>query len=55
LNGVSERDIMRQTGHKSAEMLARYIPHRGDLHPQRRRRARHLAPEKKGFSEISGC
>lgn len=25
LNGVSERDIMRQTGHKSAEMLARYI------------------------------
>jgi integrase len=25
MNGVSERDIMRQTGHKSAEMLARYI------------------------------
>ena len=25
INGVSERDIMRQTGHKSAEMLARYI------------------------------
>jgi hypothetical protein len=25
MNGVSERDIMRQTGHKSTEMLARYI------------------------------
>jgi integrase len=25
MNGVSERDIMRQTGHKSAQMLARYI------------------------------
>jgi integrase len=25
MNGVSERDIMRQTGHRSAEMLARYI------------------------------
>ena len=25
MNGVSERDIMRQTGHKSAEMPARYI------------------------------
>jgi integrase len=25
MNGISERDIMRQTGHKSAEMLARYI------------------------------
>ena len=25
MNSVSERDIMRQTGHKSAEMLARYI------------------------------
>jgi integrase len=25
MNRVSERDIMRQTGHKSAEMLARYI------------------------------
>ncbi|MGA3347083.1 MAG: site-specific integrase [Terracidiphilus sp.] len=25
MNGVSERDIMRQTGHKSVEMLARYI------------------------------
>jgi len=25
MNGVSERDIMRQTGHKSAEMLAKYI------------------------------
>jgi len=25
MKGVSERDIMRQTGHKSAEMLARYI------------------------------
>jgi integrase len=25
MNGVSEPDIMRQTGHKSAEMLARYI------------------------------
>ena len=25
MNGVSERDIMHQTGHKSAEMLARYI------------------------------
>ena len=25
MNGVSDRDIMRQTGHKSAEMLARYI------------------------------
>jgi integrase len=25
MNGVSERDIMCQTGHKSAEMLARYI------------------------------
>jgi hypothetical protein len=25
MNGVSERDIIRQTGHKSAEMLARYI------------------------------
>jgi hypothetical protein len=25
MNGVSERDIMRQTGHKSLEMLARYI------------------------------
>jgi hypothetical protein len=25
MNGVSERDIMRQTGHKSGEMLARYI------------------------------
>jgi hypothetical protein len=25
MNGVSERDSIRQTGHKSAEMLARYI------------------------------
>jgi len=25
MNGVGERDIMRQTGHKSAEMLAKYI------------------------------
>jgi hypothetical protein len=25
MNGVSERDIMRQTGHKSTEMLAKYI------------------------------
>ena len=25
MNGVSEHDIIRQTGHKSAEMLARYI------------------------------
>jgi integrase len=25
MNGVSEREIMRQTGHKSAQMLARYI------------------------------
>ena len=25
MNGVSERDIMRQTGHKSAEMLSKYI------------------------------
>jgi integrase len=25
MNGISERDIMRQTGHKSAEMLARYM------------------------------
>jgi integrase len=25
MNGVSERDIMRRTGHKSTEMLARYI------------------------------
>jgi integrase len=25
INGVSERDIMRQTGHKSPEMLAKYI------------------------------
>jgi hypothetical protein len=25
MNGVNNRDIMRQTGHKSAEMLARYI------------------------------
>lgn len=30
MNGVSERDIMRQTGHKSAEMLARYI-HSGEI------------------------
>ena len=25
MNGANERDIMRQTGHKSAETLARYI------------------------------
>jgi hypothetical protein len=25
MNGVSERDIIRQTGHKSAEMRAKYI------------------------------
>jgi hypothetical protein len=25
MNGVSKRDIMRQTGHKSAEMLVCYI------------------------------
>jgi len=25
INRVSERDIMRQTGHKSTEMLAKYI------------------------------
>jgi len=25
MNGVSERDIMRQTGHKSAKMLVKYI------------------------------
>jgi hypothetical protein len=25
MNGVSERDIMRRTGHRSAEMLVRYI------------------------------
>ena len=25
MNGVSERDIMRQTGHKSTKMLAKYI------------------------------
>lgn len=25
MNGASESDIVRQTGHKSAEMLARYI------------------------------
>jgi hypothetical protein len=25
MNGVSERDIMRQTGHKSPEILAKYI------------------------------
>jgi len=36
MNGVSERDIMRQTGHKSAEMLAA-TSGLGDLHPQRRR------------------
>lgn len=25
LNGIAERDIMRQTGHKSPVMLAKYI------------------------------
>ena len=25
INGVNERDIMRQTGHKTPAMLARYI------------------------------
>ena len=25
MNGVNERDIMRQTGHKSTVMLAKYI------------------------------
>lgn len=25
INGVNERDIMRQTGHKSPAMLAKYI------------------------------
>ena len=25
MNGANERDIMRQTGHKSAETLAKYI------------------------------
>jgi hypothetical protein len=25
MNGVNERDIMRQTGHKSSAMLAKYI------------------------------
>lgn len=25
MNGASERDIMRQTGHNSAKMLVRYI------------------------------
>jgi hypothetical protein len=54
MNGVRKREIMRQTGHKSAEMFAKYNPDRRDIYPQRRRRPRY-SPEEKGFPCISGC